>query len=112
MLRRVKSVSLALALAFAALGLPAALWAQPPEIPAPMTLMVQGIDSDETVNEQTDLGNRWELMAVRSARGAPMGGVANAPTAPDFDGTGDGQLTLGEFPAARADHRQPPIPLQ
>ena len=107
---QVKIVSLALA--FVALGLPEALQAQPPEVPPPMTLMVLGTDSDETIDAESDSRNRWELVAVRLTRGAPIGGISSALTVADFDREGDGQLTRDEFPTARPERGQQTIPPQ
>jgi hypothetical protein len=105
MIHRFKTVSLALA----ALGLPATLHAQPPELSAPTTLMVLGIDTDETINAPADLRNRWELMAVRSAQGRLAGGVTNEPTVADFGREGDGQPMRDEFPAAQVGRGQQTI---
>ena len=104
--------TLTLALAFVAWGLPGALPAQPPELPAPTNLMVLGTSShrDEAVTGQRLSVAQVESVASQSAQGGSAWGVVDAPTGADFDRNGDGQLTRDEVALVPADRGRYPMP--
>ncbi len=60
----------------------------------PMTFAGFDLDGNGSISEAEFNQVRADRMA---ARGAPMGGGANAPSFADFDLNGDGQITAEEF---------------
>lgn len=59
-------------------------------------------NGDGIVTEQELAEARAERIAARSGAGAPMRGLANAPTFSDMDQNADGRLTADELSAFRA----------
>jgi Ca2+-binding EF-hand superfamily protein len=98
------TTTFAVGLTIAAAGLALPVLGQP--MGGPMGFAQFDRNQDGVVTEQEFAEARAERMGSRAAQGAPMRGIADAPSFADFDRNGDGRLTPDEVTALQQERRQ------